>query len=116
MSALAEAPASTPQSVTHQPQFEAGHRLRVVFVGHVDHGKSTLIGRIFYDTKSLPDGKVEQIQAACKEEGMEFEYAFLPRCAGCCERLARMLRLKLLATIGTPHEEYVSTMRVSLDR
>lgn len=77
MSALAEAPASTPQSVTHQPQFEAGHRLRVVFVGHVDHGKSTLIGRIFYDTKSLPDGKVEQIQAACKEEGMEFEYAFL---------------------------------------
>jgi bifunctional enzyme CysN/CysC len=52
-------------------------RLRVVFVGHVDHGKSTLIGRIFYDTKSLPDGKVEQIQAACKEEGMEFEYAFL---------------------------------------
>jgi bifunctional enzyme CysN/CysC len=60
-----------------KPQFEAGHRLRVVFVGHVDHGKSTLIGRIFYDTKSLPDGKVEQIQAACKEEGMEFEYAFL---------------------------------------
>lgn len=49
----------------------------MVFVGHVDHGKSTLIGRIFYDTKSLPEGKVEQIQAACKEEGMEFEYAFL---------------------------------------
>lgn len=46
-------------------------------MGHVDHGKSTLIGRIFYDTKSLPDGKVEQIQAACREEGMEFEYAFL---------------------------------------
>src|SRR4029450_7481920 len=53
------------------------HRLRVVFVGHVDHGKSTLIGRIFHDTNSLPEGKVEQIQAACKEEGMEFEYAFL---------------------------------------
>ena len=59
-----------------QPVTETA-RLRVVFVGHVDHGKSTLIGRIFYDTKSLPDGKVEQIQAACKEEGMEFEYAFL---------------------------------------
>jgi bifunctional enzyme CysN/CysC len=56
---------------------ELTRRIRVVFVGHVDHGKSTLIGRIFYDTKSLPDGKVEQIQAACKEEGMEFEYAFL---------------------------------------
>jgi len=55
----------------------AGRRLRIVFVGHVDHGKSTLIGRIFHDTHSLPDGKVEQIRAACKEEGMEFEYAFL---------------------------------------
>ena len=52
-------------------------RLKVVFVGHVDHGKSTLIGRIFYDTDTLPDGKVDQIKAACKEEGMEFEYAFL---------------------------------------
>ena len=52
-------------------------RLRVVFVGHVDHGKSTLIGRIFYDTKSLPDGKVEQMQAACAAENMEFEYSFL---------------------------------------
>lgn len=56
---------------------QANPRLKVVFVGHVDHGKSTLIGRIFYDTNSLPDGKVEQIQAACQEEGMEFEYAFL---------------------------------------
>ena len=56
---------------------DGDRRLKVVFVGHVDHGKSTLIGRIFYDTKSLPEGKVEQIQAACKEEGMEFEYAFL---------------------------------------
>ena len=55
----------------------AASRLRIVFVGHVDHGKSTLIGRIFYDTHSLPEGKVEQIQAACKAEGMEFEYAFL---------------------------------------
>ena len=57
--------------------FEDQQRLKVVFVGHVDHGKSTLIGRIFYDTQSLADGKVEQIQAACREEGMEFEYAFL---------------------------------------
>ncbi|HET6409637.1 MAG TPA: adenylyl-sulfate kinase, partial [Chthoniobacteraceae bacterium] len=55
----------------------ATSRLRVVFVGHVDHGKSTLIGRIFHDTNSLPEGKVEQIQKACKEEGMDFEYAFL---------------------------------------
>ncbi|MEM1060000.1 MAG: adenylyl-sulfate kinase [Verrucomicrobiota bacterium] len=52
-------------------------KLKVVIVGHVDHGKSTLIGRLLHDTESLPDGKVEQVQAACKEEGMEFEFAFL---------------------------------------
>jgi len=52
-------------------------RLKIVFVGHVDHGKSTLIGRIFYDTHSLPEGKVESIRKASEAEGMEFEYAFL---------------------------------------
>jgi bifunctional enzyme CysN/CysC len=48
-----------------------------VVVGHVDHGKSTLIGRLLFDTHSVPDGKAERIEAACKAEGMEFEYAFL---------------------------------------
>jgi bifunctional enzyme CysN/CysC len=28
--------------------------VRVVFVGHVDHGKSTLIGRLLHETGSLP--------------------------------------------------------------
>src|SRR5213592_3228053 len=51
--------------------------LKVVFVGHVDHGKSTLIGRILHDTGSLPEGKIELIQKACAAEGMEFEFAFL---------------------------------------
>lgn len=52
-------------------------RLKIVFVGHVDHGKSTLIGRVLHDTNSLPEGKVDQIRRACAEEGMEFEYAFV---------------------------------------
>ena len=52
-------------------------RLKIVIVGHVDHGKSTLIGRLFFDTNSLPDGKVESIRKACEAEGMDFEYAFL---------------------------------------
>jgi bifunctional enzyme CysN/CysC len=55
---------------------DAGH-LKVVFVGHVDHGKSTLIGRILHDTNSLPEGKLEQVRRACAAENMEFEYAFL---------------------------------------
>src|SRR5437762_12321468 len=48
--------------------------LRVVFVGHVDHGKSTLIGRILHDTDSLPDGKIDMVKKACAAEGMEFEF------------------------------------------
>ena len=52
-------------------------KLKVVFVGHVDHGKSTLIGRILHDTGSIEDGKIEMIEKACAAEGMEFEFAFL---------------------------------------
>ena len=57
----------------------ANHResLKIVFVGHVDHGKSTLVGRIFHDTDSLPEGKVEAIRKMCERRGMPMEYAFL---------------------------------------
>ena len=58
-------------------QQDDSQRLKIVIVGHVDHGKSTLIGRLLFDTNSLPDGKIEQIQKACAAEGMDFEYAFL---------------------------------------
>src|SRR4030081_744422 len=51
--------------------------LKIVFVGHVDHGKSTLIGRILHDTGSLAEAKVEQVKKACAAEGMEFEFAFV---------------------------------------
>lgn len=49
----------------------------MVVVGHVDHGKSTLLGRLFYETDSLPQGRYEEIQAMCKRRGMPFEWAFL---------------------------------------
>lgn len=58
-------------------EYSTSQKLRIVIVGHVDHGKSTLIGRLFHDTNSLPEGKVEQIRAASEAEGMEFEFAFL---------------------------------------
>jgi len=51
--------------------------IKIVIVGHVDHGKSTLIGRLFHDTGSLPDGKTEAIRAMCERRGMPFEWAFL---------------------------------------
>ncbi len=68
---------TNPQSAIRNPQSSAAPTLRVVFVGHVDHGKSTLIGRILHDTGSLPEGKIEQIKKACAAEGMGFEFAFL---------------------------------------
>lgn len=51
--------------------------LNIVIVGHVDHGKSTLVGRLLHDTGSLPDGKYEAIARVCEDTGKEFEYAFL---------------------------------------
>ena len=51
--------------------------LNIVIVGHVDHGKSTLLGRLYADTGSLPEGKLEKVQAICRQQGKEFEYAFL---------------------------------------
>jgi bifunctional enzyme CysN/CysC len=54
-----------------------GHPLRIVIVGHVDHGKSTLVGRLLYETGSLPEGKFENIQGVCQRRGMQFEWAFL---------------------------------------
>src|SRR5262249_4652757 len=52
-------------------------QLRIVIVGHVDHGKSTLVGRLIYDTGSLPEGKLEAIKASSEKRGMPFEWAFL---------------------------------------
>jgi bifunctional enzyme CysN/CysC len=51
--------------------------IKIVFVGHVDHGKSTLIGRILEETGSLPPGKIEALRASCQAQGQRFEYAFV---------------------------------------
>jgi bifunctional enzyme CysN/CysC len=51
--------------------------MNIVIVGHVDHGKSTVIGRLLADTHSLPDGKLEQVRAQCELNSKPFEYAFL---------------------------------------
>jgi bifunctional enzyme CysN/CysC len=53
----------------------AADHLRLVVVGHVDHGKSTLIGRLLYDTGSLFDGKYEQLVAIAARRGVPFEFA-----------------------------------------
>lgn len=51
--------------------------MNIVIVGHVDHGKSTLMGRLLADTNSLPEGKLEQVKETCRRNSKPFEYAFL---------------------------------------
>ena len=72
-----KAPSSSSSIKNPVSSIGSNPKLKVVFVGHVDHGKSTLIGRILHDTGSLPEGKVEEIKKACAAEGMGFEFAFL---------------------------------------
>jgi bifunctional enzyme CysN/CysC len=52
-------------------------QLKIVIVGHVDHGKSTFVGRLFNDTGSLPEGKLEQLQKIAERRGVPFEWANL---------------------------------------
>ncbi|MCK4821573.1 GTP-binding protein [bacterium] len=51
--------------------------LRIVIIGHVDHGKSTLIGRLLLDTNSLPKEKMVEIKKVSRDLGKEAELAFL---------------------------------------
>lgn len=51
--------------------------LSFVIVGHIDHGKSTLIGRLLYDTDSLPPDKMDEIRKASAGQGRQTEFAYL---------------------------------------
>ena len=46
--------------------------LKIATAGSVDDGKSTLIGRLLYDTKSLTDDKLEAIEHSSKKKGYDY--------------------------------------------
>jgi len=68
-----------PMSVTPQSLMApaAAEQLKIVILGHVDHGKSTLVGRLLHDTGSLPEGKLEQLQQIAERRRVPFEWANL---------------------------------------
>src|SRR5205807_10063012 len=66
-----------PAIVSATPNGTTRPLVRIVIVGHVDHGKSTLVGRLLHETGSLPEGKLEMLQAVSARRGMPFEWSFL---------------------------------------
>ena len=56
---------------------EREQEIKVIVVGHVDHGKSTTIGRLLYENGALPNEKFSEIKAASARRGVAFEWSFL---------------------------------------
>jgi bifunctional enzyme CysN/CysC len=66
-----------PAALSATPNGTTRAQVRIVIVGHVDHGKSTLVGRLLHETGSLPEGKLEMLKAVSARRGMPFEWSFL---------------------------------------
>jgi bifunctional enzyme CysN/CysC len=67
----------TPTAISTTPNGTTRPQVHIVIVGHVDHGKSTLVGRLLHETGSLPEGKLEMLKAVSARRGMPFEWSFL---------------------------------------
>ncbi len=69
----------TGQSNVKQTKGTKSHQrlLKIAVVGHVDHGKSTLVGRLLHDTGALPPAKEEELRAAAARRGVPIEWSFV---------------------------------------
>src|ERR1700741_5079170 len=66
-----------PATLSATPNGTTRPQVRIVIVGHVDHGKSTLVGRLLHETGSLPEGKLDALKLVSERRGMPFEWSFL---------------------------------------
>jgi len=86
--------------------FEEERALPIVIVGHVDHGKSTLIGRLLYDTGCLPPDKYSEIERSSEMLGKRVEFAFVMDCLE--EERSRGITIDTTQTFfKTPKRRYV---------
>jgi len=86
--------------------FAEEYSLPIIIVGHVDHGKSTLIGRLLYDTGSLPPDKFAEIQKSSEMLGRRLEFAFVMDCLE--EERTRGITIDTTQTFfRTPKRRYV---------
>src|SRR5919201_3677821 len=77
---MRRAPREEAQEILSDSVSKSGterENFNVVIVGHVDHGKSTVVGRLLADTDALPQGKLDAVRKECERTGKPFEYAFL---------------------------------------
>lgn len=68
---------TAPTATSATPNGTTRPQIRITIVGHVDHGKSTLVGRLLHETSSLPEGKLEMLKTVSARRGMPFEWSFL---------------------------------------
>ena len=52
--------------------------INLIIIGHVDHGKSTSIGHMFYDAGAIPEKTLKDFEAEAKALGRtSFKYAWV---------------------------------------
>jgi len=81
--------------------------LRIATAGSVDDGKSTLIGRLLYETNSITQDKIEALESASKRKGLDFLDLSLLTDGLIAEREQGITIDVAHIYFSTPHRKYI---------
>ena len=81
--------------------------LRIATAGSVDDGKSTLIGRLLYETNSITKDKIEALESASKRKGLDFLDLSLLTDGLIAEREQGITIDVAHIYFATPHRKYI---------